>query len=150
MVMRLSIILTTLLAVGLPFAAAVPASAQQDYPMTCRIGSMNAAVVAPGENLADVSFERSNGPASSGLQPGQCAFEDRAVRASEPSSLCFQAAIFWIKFNGAIATPSFTGPGAALLTSAVSGPTKLMTFSVHSWNIPNLTGTCFQIDTFGP
>jgi len=30
-------------------------------------------------------FERSGGPATAGLEPGQCAWMDRAVSASEPN-----------------------------------------------------------------
>ncbi len=150
MVMRVSIVLAIAFAVALPLATAVPASAQS-YPMTCQIGTMNLALVDIGSNLATVAFARSNGPVVSGLRPGQCAFADRAVRATEPTKLCFEATIARISLRGATASAiTFSGPGAAALQSAVYGPTKLMNFTVRNWNIPAVGGACFQIDSYGP
>ena len=113
--------------------------------MTCQIGQTN--VVNIDQNLVIVRFFDSNGPASSGLQAGQCAFEDRAVRASEPTNLCLSGAVTALYFTGtSIGVAHFSGPGTSLLQAAMFGPTKLMNFTVHN---NNPAENCFVIDKFG-
>ena len=148
MLKRLALILA--LALGLPLSALAPADAAS-FPFTCKIGTMNAASwTAP--NSAEVTFSRSKGPASSGLQPGECAYSNRAVKASEPDLFCpFKATTLQMGFHGTPANraPSvFGGPGSVLLAAAVSGPTKLMNFMVHNGG-EGPDGPCFVIDHFG-
>jgi hypothetical protein len=69
---RLSIIFGLAFALGLPLAASAPARAAS-FPFTCQIGTMNGVLI--NGNAVVLNFTKSNGPASSGLQPGQCAFE---------------------------------------------------------------------------
>jgi hypothetical protein len=120
--------------------------------MTCRIGQMNNACMAcntgPGASPAGVTFSHSTGPASSGLQPGECAFEDRAVRASEPYVLCFAASIQSMQFNGSVISGVFfNGPGTAILNHVANGPTEVMHFMVHQGASPF---PCMIIDRYGP
>ncbi|MBW3571204.1 MAG: hypothetical protein KY467_08860 [Gemmatimonadetes bacterium] len=56
------------------------------YPLLCR-GTRSLNVWVRPERVALLMFERSAGPASAGLAPGQCAWMDRAVRADEPARL---------------------------------------------------------------
>lgn len=148
MLKRLALILA--LALGLPLSTLAPAGAAS-FPFTCKIGAMNAAMwTAP--NSATVTFSRSKGPASSGLQPGECAYSNRAVKTSEPNQFCpFSATILQMGFHFTAANrvPSvFGGPGSVLLAAAVSGPTKLMNFTVHNGG-EGPDGPCFVIDHFG-
>lgn len=140
---RVSLILA--LASVLPVTASAPASAQS-YPFTCQIGTMNGMAVGGGH--AALTFTRSNGPAASGLQPGQCAFSDRAVKSSEPNSLCFPGTVTAIQFSGSTVVKgfftAFSGPGSSVMQSGVFGPTKLMNFTVH-----NDGGGCMAVDSFG-
>jgi hypothetical protein len=139
---RISLVLA--FALGLPLAALAPASAS--YPFNCRIGTNNAVSVNSSQYYYTVHFSRSKGPAASGLRPGQCAYLDRAVRASEPTVLCFLSPVIGVyptEYNGrTVSQAFFSGPGSGLLRAAIFGPTKLMNFTVHNVG-------CFQIDTFG-
>jgi len=117
-----------------------PGPAPVSWPMTCQIvgnGVLVEVPPPPGSVDTDVvNFSVSKGPASSGLKPGQCAFEDRAVKASEPSSLCFAQGMV------------VQGPEAALVKTATKGPTTQMKFMVHRASIL-FAGGCWWIDHFG-
>jgi hypothetical protein len=63
-------------------ALAVPRS----HPITCR-GGDGSLVLTTSNNNATFNFIKSSGPASDGLQAGQCAWHDRAVGAGEPSCI---------------------------------------------------------------
>jgi hypothetical protein len=144
---RLFLILAGALITALSSLA--PADAQS-YPMSCMIRTMDEAVVVPLAGMARVAFSTSRGPIAAGLQPVQCAFADRAVRAGEPNRLCFAASINEIIFNGSTATrASFGGPGLAVLQSAVFGPTKLVNVTVHLGDVGSLGGPCFLVDAYG-
>jgi hypothetical protein len=54
------------------------------YPLLCRGGTSMRTWVRP-VRTALLLFDRSAGPASAGLAPGQCAWRDRAVSAAEPA-----------------------------------------------------------------
>ena len=82
MLKRFSLILAV--ALSLPLSTTAPAHAQS-YPLTCQIGTMNPTWVLIKDGSAGVEFQKAKGPASSGLQPGQCAWNDRAMSASEPN-----------------------------------------------------------------
>jgi hypothetical protein len=93
----------------------------QSYPFTCNIGantmrSLNINFL-PATGIA---FTRSAGPAAAGLTPGECAFADRAVRASEPTFLCFQATINTLVHQNGTTLIEFGGPGAAVAQAAFS------------------------------
>lgn len=136
---------SALLSVPSASSAAPAPPPATSFPMTCQIGQTN--VVSIDQNLVTVRFYNSNGPASSGLQAGQCAFEDRAVRGNEPSNLCLSGAVTALYFTGtSIGVAHFSGPGTSLLQAAMFGPTKLMNFTVHN---NNPAQNCFVIDRFG-
>jgi hypothetical protein len=150
MINRVSVVVAMACAFCFPLMTPSPAMAQS-YPMTCEISSASLVLVDIGRNLATVTFSRSNGPVASGLQPGQCAWSDRAVRTDEPAVLCLEASIDRITLrSGSTSSGSFNGPGAAVLQSAIYGPTKLMNFMVQQSNIPSIGGLCMQIESYGP
>lgn len=60
--------------------------APRSYPLLCR-GTRSLNVWVRPVRIALLMFERSSGPASAGLAPGQCAWMDRAVRPDEPARL---------------------------------------------------------------
>jgi hypothetical protein len=141
-------ILTIAFALGLPLAVAGPAGAQQSYPLTCKIGTMNSEQIGGPLPIQTLEFSKSTAPASSGLQPGQCAWTDRGFKPSEPSQICFHAGISGIVItNGTPIAGTFTGPGAALAKAAAVGPTTLMNFSVHAGST---IGPCLIVDQYGP
>jgi hypothetical protein len=150
MTKRFPALLTIALVFGAPMTLTFsePADAAPSYPLTCQIGAPNALIYVNGFFL--VTFEPSSGPASHGLQPGQCAWADRAVGANEPHNLGFPATITGANFKaGALVNQSLLlqGPGGALATAAAMGTPKLMTFMVHASPgiFANLT-----IDSYGP
>jgi hypothetical protein len=143
-----------LLAMALVFGAPMtlttspPADAATSYPLTCQIGAANSLMDLNGFFV--VTFEPSIGPASRGLQPGQCAWADRAVSSSEPHLLALQATLTNVILKGGTVTSqslTFSGPGAALAMAAASGTPKLMTFMVHA--SPGLFAN-LTIDSYGP
>jgi hypothetical protein len=145
---RLSLVLAVVVfALSLPFASATPANAQS-YPLTCRIGKMNGMAMDNGLYL--VPFTKGTGLVAAGVQPGSCAWLDRAFKPSEPSALCAKGTVVNLAFtNGVVVQNSttFGGPGGTLLQTAVFGPTTLMSFTVHA-----TTGllACLMIDSYGP
>jgi hypothetical protein len=129
----------------LPIAVHAPANAA-GFPMTCDID--NTLLTFVQGNSVTMLFRVSVGPAASGLQPGQCAFEDRAVRASEPHALCFSANVTSLSFTGAsLATGGalFGGPGAKIVKAAMYGPPLLITYVVR--NTTSGGQSCFVIDS---
>jgi hypothetical protein len=142
----LALILVGIFAFGLVLSTSTPARAES-YPFTCKIGTMNRPIKFNDvfSGLADVSFSSSIGAVAAGLQPGQCAFSDRAVRPSEPHTLCFAVTLGGVTINqGAVISEAQTsGPGQHLLLAALFGPTTLMNFTVHA------AGTCLSVDSYG-
>jgi hypothetical protein len=163
MLKRLSLILVVaVVAWGLPLSAPAPADATQSYMLTCQIGPMNTVRldfeggVPGGFGYTDVNFQKASGPASSGLQPGQCAWPDRGMNANEPSWLCAQArgtlGLNTVTFRGTTVTQvTYIGGGNALLQAVLHGPTQLMNIYVYSG--PGTyygPGPCLFVDHFGP
>lgn len=148
MLARLSLVLAVVVfALGLPFTSATPANAQS-YPLTCRIGKMDGMAMDNGLYL--VPFTKGTGPVAAGVQPGSCAWLDRAFKPSEPAALCVKGTVVTLAFtNGVVVqnSTSFGGPGSAVLQAAVFGPTTLMSFTVH-----NTQGilACLMVDSYGP
>jgi len=152
-----------------------PDKSHGSWPMTCRISQNNWMYINGGGSAAHIVFFPSKGAASAGLDPGQCAFLDRAVEQSEPFQLCFTGSVSSIAFNFEAAQPAgsfvgpgtgpssttniaFAGPGAALLSTALNGPPKLMNFMVHkdasnptvlSLTLTSAGDTCWVIDKYG-
>ncbi|HEU4559903.1 MAG TPA: hypothetical protein VFS20_18790 [Longimicrobium sp.] len=54
------------------------------YPLLCR-GTAGLNVMVRPTRIGLLIFERSAGPATAGLEPGQCAWMDRAVSGAEPN-----------------------------------------------------------------
>jgi hypothetical protein len=116
--------------------------------MSCQIGQMNQVGILNTMTL--VNFAQSNGPTASGVNPGQCAFEDRAAEASY---LCFATPTpYTAIFQGTTVLGQIyygDNPGAgAVLNAAANGPTKLMNFTVHSGTMGSIP--CWIVDKFGP
>jgi hypothetical protein len=84
---RFSLILAVVL--SLPLLPVGPAEAQS-YPLTCQIGTMNQVLMDIVDGWGGIYFTKSTRPASSGLSPGQCGWNDRGMLTSEPALLCFQ------------------------------------------------------------
>jgi hypothetical protein len=59
----------------------------QSYPMICRGGGALSVSTAGSTGVA-ITFQRGRGPAASGLEPGQCTWEDRALGQGEPTTIC--------------------------------------------------------------
>src|SRR6266851_3415866 len=85
--------LSALIAVGMVAAivqvwsGSEAARMQQSYALVCR-GSANLEIgIAPNEGNIGFVFTRGAKPASQGLVPGECSWEDRGVRAEEPNRL---------------------------------------------------------------
>ena len=145
---RLFLILVATL--GLALSAQAPADAVESYPLTCLIGPANEVIVSFDGSDSAVRFHASNGPASSGLQPGQCAFNDRAVTWTQ-TVMCFKGrAVRQIFINGTTVDVGHSifesSPRGMLMRQAMYGPTKLMNFRVH-WGGNNRA--CLVIDKFG-
>jgi hypothetical protein len=142
--MRLALVIAVALSV--PLFPAAPAGAA-NYPLTCKLGQLND--VYFNQIGIVITIQPSAGPASSGLQPGQCAFEDRGIRASEPKALCLPgAAVTAMDFQGGKMNAfgsSFSGPGAAVIHTAIFGPTSIANFTVHNRS----DNQCFVVDTVG-
>lgn len=74
----------------------VPASAQQpqSYPFICRGGDNYTIRVSSGDSSANArfiyTFRKTSQGATSGLQPGECAWTGRAVNSAEASTLAFE------------------------------------------------------------
>jgi hypothetical protein len=139
------------IAFALPLlGAATPAPL--NYSLTCQIGKTNAVDLATnGSGSVVITINKSPTPASSGVQPGACAWQDRGMRPAEPSALCFtNAGIGGISLvNGAMTAylPTASGPATILTTRALAGPTTLFIVSAHSGTM--LGTPCFVVDQFG-
>ena len=77
-----------------------PASAEEYYPMVCRAGGeMSGAIPASGvagvpsdQTVISISFRKASAAYSASadtIRPGECAWTDRAVNASEPDNIRF-------------------------------------------------------------
>lgn len=125
-----------------PLSTPTPSS----YPMSCEVGTMNQLQMHPPSAFVSLGFTRSSGAAPLGLQAGQCAFEDRAVRSTEPTYVCLSASVTQILTeNKGYFDVMFSGPGSAIAIAATSGPTKLFTVNV---TLPPGAG-CFQVTSYG-
>ena len=56
----------------------------EDYPLVCRGGGSLVIGIAPGERNIGFTFTRGTKPASEGLAPGECSWEDRGMYPNEP------------------------------------------------------------------
>lgn len=61
-------------------------AAPRSFPITCRGGAGSLRLTTMTNN-AVFTFTKASGPARDGLQPGECAWLDRAVGAGEPSCI---------------------------------------------------------------
>lgn len=81
-----------LVIIGLTVLSATSAFAQQGYPMTCVFdGSQNVSIThsltAPRKLVVSFSFKRATKPATQGVDPGTCAWDDRGLYNDEPTIL---------------------------------------------------------------
>ena len=75
-----------LFAIGIFSLLSTSAFAAQTYPLSCRGGGGTLGLIS-SENAAVFYFSKTSGPAGAGLQPGQCAWVDRAIGTGEPPCL---------------------------------------------------------------
>src|SRR5882762_998396 len=57
---------------------------QESYPLVCRGGPTLPIYIAPGVTNIGFKFTHGTRPASEGLLPGQCSWEDRGMYDAEP------------------------------------------------------------------
>ena len=147
--------LAMLLALGIcVLAPAVPATAQQSFPMVCRGGGAIRAsqhLFTSGSVYVQFYFTRGNAPAGSGaaLPAGACSWLDRGVAANEPDRTCLhrvhRSVISW---NGSGAV-TYASSNEAPYLSALSDPTR--TFIIHVYQYAqNTRSACFWITAVGP
>ncbi len=159
MLKRLLLILVVALA--LPLSALAPADATPAYMLNCKIGSMNIVRVdyrggAPGQSgVTAVHFRKASGPTSSGLQPGQCSWPDRAMKANEPSWLCATGqgtlGINTMVFMGATAPRvTYVGNGNPLLQAVLGGSTQLLNMMVRLEPWAGDNAGCLVVNYFAP
>lgn len=68
------------------------AFAQNGYPMTCvfdgtQTVSISSSLTQPRKLVVGFSFKRANKPATMGVEPGTCAWDDRPMYNDEPNNL---------------------------------------------------------------
>jgi hypothetical protein len=85
--------ITMLFAAAVTCLAASGVKAQTTFPLVCRGGGSKlflSHLPVSGLPLAEVRlvFEKAPTGGSANLQPGQCAWQDRPVAASEPLTIC--------------------------------------------------------------
>ncbi len=159
MLKRLSLIF--IVAFGLPLSALAPADAAQSYMLNCEIGSMNAVRldfeggVPGGHGYTDVNFRHASGPTSSGLQPGQCSWPDRAMNANEPYWLCAPApgtlGVNTVTIRGStVPQVTYVGNGNPLLQAVLGGSTQLVNMMVQSERWAGDPDGCLFVTYFAP
>ncbi|HEX8359754.1 MAG TPA: hypothetical protein VF613_06600 [Longimicrobium sp.] len=99
--------------------ASVTRMVTRSYPLVCRGSTALRTWVRPvREGL--LLFDRSAGPASAGLAPGQCAWRDRAVSPAEP------AMVSHVVPEGADAEPPYLWP------AVLQDPARYWLFMVYN------------------
>jgi hypothetical protein len=99
--------------------AAATRLTQRSYPLVCR-GSTSLRIWMRPVRQGLLMFDRSAGPASAGLAPGQCAWRDRAVRANEPAMVSHTIP------EGADADPPYLWP------AVLQDPARYWLFMVYN------------------
>ena len=66
------------------FSGSEAARPQESYPLVCRGGPTLTIYIAPGVTNIGFTFTQAPGPATEGLLPGQCSWNDRRMSPSEP------------------------------------------------------------------
>src|SRR6184192_770061 len=66
------------------FSGSEAARPQESYPLVCRGGPTLPIYIAPGVTNIGFTFTQAPGPATEGLLPGQCSWNDRRMSPSEP------------------------------------------------------------------
>ena len=126
-------------------------AAPTSYPLTCR-GGGGTLGLATTDNSASFYFTKSNGPAASGLEPGQCSWQDRAISATaEPTCLkqSVPGAVAWIFAAQAERSRSYvSSPTGTHWMRDLLEANKFVTFQVY--NPGNATiGSCFVVTRIG-
>ena len=108
-------------------------AAQQSYRLVCR-GSANLPIgTAPGEGNIGFAFTRGTKPASQGLAPGECSWENRGMHADEPDRLSQHVAM---SLKAGPNLPSEKVRLPSILTNRwyeeLHSPDKYWTFTVYN------------------
>lgn len=130
--------------VGLFTAVGAFADARS-YPMVCRGGSGTLGYNGTGRN-ALFYFRKAPGSAGHGLNPGECAWLDRAIGAAEPTCLKHSGVevAAWI-FPDQLQNSYFSSTQAAWIRSMLKS-SHYQTF--QATNVGN--GDCFKVTRVGP
>ncbi len=138
----------TFLTATLLFSAAFSGAAwavPPSLPIICR-GGAGSLRLSTSNNNAAFHFSKTSGPASEGLEPGQCAWRDRAVGGSEPS--CIQQyntnATAWI-FPGKKEDSYFTSDIGKHWLKDLLSESQYVTFQAYN---PH-SGACIVITRVG-
>lgn len=129
------------------------------YLLKCRGGGMGFAFEYKAEaanyNRLIISFKQGTKPARQGIEPGECAWTDRAFRAGEPHNFCLEfvksftmAAI--PQFDGSYNPPRFTITQFARSEDApyldkISKPDQYFNLYVTA-----VSSTCFAVKGIAP
>jgi hypothetical protein len=120
-------------------------AAPRSYPMSCR-GGAGTLGLTTNNNSAVFYFLKASGPAGVGLQPGQCAWLDRAIGSGEPP--CIQQyntnGTAWIFPDRKQDSYFSSATGEHWLRDLLSS-SKYVTFQAYN---PG-TGACFVITRVG-
>lgn len=119
--------------------AAVPLPAQTAYPLTCVFGpgqsvGINPSLTRPGRDLVvGFGFRPATKPATEGVDPGTCAWQDRAFRDGEPTIVAQIVNIHWtyvLLSIGGQSVPVLAPSGAPWAPQAAQ-PGYRLTLRVH-------------------
>ncbi len=146
------IFLAVAMTMVLPFIGAGTAeAAPTTYPLSCR-GGGGTLGLATTDNSALFYFTKSNGPAASGLQPGQCSWQDRPIAATgEPTCLkqSYPGAVAWIfPAAGERGRSYFSSPTGSHWMRDLLDASKFVTFQVYNPG-GGSSGDCFIVTRVG-
>lgn len=116
-------------------ASSSPLVAQEAYPLTCKFGADTSIAVAPSltqprTNKIYFSFRRATKPATMGVEPGTCAWQDRALFETEPTTVMQiepAATIYSVVDGKAFVYPA----NAPWVQRAIIEPGYQVTFNVY-------------------
>jgi hypothetical protein len=90
------------------------------YPLVCRGSNQTNLVFEIMGNALDLTFAKGTKPATQGLNPGECAWQDRGLNAGEPNRF-YQTAT---AAEGGIISPSVKFNGAGQIVTVATIPSS--------------------------
>ena len=127
--------------VGLTFAASSAWAVPQSYPLKCRGANTRDLLFTITPSDIQMTFKKAPQNAVLGLQPGQCAWMDRALNANEPARIAYesfdghsrnQTSILY--YGDKTVAGFMAGPSGApeAFTNALTDPSKYWIFQVYN------------------